>query len=71
MNVVDGLEAVQIDQAQCERLAGLRCDDDPVGEQALKAAPVGEPGQIVGQRDGHRRLPRLLGDPLHFGDHQP
>ena len=71
MSVVDGLEAVEIDQAQCERLAGLLCDADPVGEQALKAAPVGEPGQIVGQRDGHRRLSRLLGNALHFGDHEP
>ena len=71
MSVVDGLEAVEIDQAQCERLAGLLCDDDPVSEQALKAAPVGEPGQIVGQRDGHRRFSRLLGNPLHFGDHEP
>ena len=46
-------------------------DSDPVGEQALKAAPVGQPGQIVGQRYGHRRLPRLLGDALLFGDHEP
>ena len=70
MSVVNGLEAVQIDQTQCERLAGLLCDYDPVSEQALKAPPVGEPGQIVGQRYGHRRFSRLLGNPLHFGDRE-
>jgi hypothetical protein len=56
MSVVDGLEAVQVDQAKCERLAGLCRGYDPVGEEALKAAPVGEPGQIVGQRDGVRKF---------------
>ena len=70
MSVIDGLEAVQIDQTQREGLAGLRCRPDPVGEQALKAAPVGQPGQVVGQRYGHRRLPRLLGGALPFGDHE-
>ena len=71
MKVVYGLEAVQIDQAQCERLPRFRCGCYPVGEEALKAAPVGQPGQIVGERYGHRRFSRLLGDALHFGDHEP
>ena len=71
VNVVDGLEAVQIDQAQRERLAGFCCASYSLGEQALKAAPIGQPGQIVGERDRHRRLPRLLGDALLLGDHEP
>ena len=70
MNVVDGFESVEIDQTEREWLAGLRCGPDPVGEQALKAAPVGQPGQVVGQRYGHRRLPRLLGGALAFSDHE-
>ena len=33
MNVIDGLEAVKIDQAQCERFARLLCGFDAIGEQ--------------------------------------
>jgi hypothetical protein len=53
---------------QREGLAGLRRGPDPVGEQVLKAASVGQPGQLVCQRDGHRRLPRLFGGALAFSD---
>ena len=46
MKVVDGLEAVQIDQAQCERLAGLRSGSYSIGEQALKQRRLGSPVRL-------------------------
>ena len=70
VSVVDGLEAIEVDQSEREWLAGLRSGPDPVGEEPLKAAPVGQTGQIVGQRDSHRRLPRLLGGALLLGDEE-
>ena len=70
VRVVDRLEAVQIDETECKGLAGLGCSPYCVGEQAVKTAPVGQPGQIVGQRYGHRRQPRFLRDALLFGDHE-
>jgi hypothetical protein len=64
------LKPSRFDQAQREWLAGLRFRLDLVGEQALKIPPVGQPGQIICQRDPHRRLPRLLGDALLLCDHE-
>jgi hypothetical protein len=64
--IVDRLESVEVDKADGERRS--RSCPDPVGELALKAAPVGQSGQIIGEGDGHRRLPRVFRRALFFGD---
>ncbi len=60
VNVVDRLEAVEIEEADGERLAGL----DPGGEQRLHPTPVRQRRQIVGIGDGGRGFFRLLRSPM-------
>ena len=70
VNVVDRLEAVEVEQADRERLRARLSRVDAAGEQRLKTAPVGEPGQIVGVGDGGGGLPGVFRGAVHFGDHE-
>ena len=68
VNVIDRLEAVEVEQAHGEGPGAVLARADSAREQRLKEAPVGETGEIVGVGDRGRGFPRVLGGLVHTGD---
>ena len=72
VNVVDRLEAVEVDAEDGERLAGVGGAGDGAGEMVVEHRPVGQAGQrvVIGEVGDPRRRFLALGD-VADGEHLP
>ena len=70
VNVVDRLEAVEVDETDREGLCPRLSRLGPIGQERQKKASIRQPGQIVRIRDRCRGLPPFLRGAMHVGDRE-